>query len=73
MIYYTCNKDLTGNDKERENMSKRRLQEELNNVLGMIFTFTFLVALFLDLKLLGAICFFGAVWCVAIEDRRAKK
>ena len=54
-------------------MSKRRLQEELNNVLGMIFTFTFLVALFLDLKLLGAICFFGAVWCVAIEDRRAKK
>ena len=54
-------------------MSKRKLQEELNNLLAVVLLSASFVGLFFDLPIMFVTGFLGSIFVLYIEDRRAKK
>ena len=54
-------------------MSKRKLQEELNNLLAVVLLSASFVGLFFDLPIMAVTGFLGSIFVLYIADRRAKK
>ena len=54
-------------------MRKRKLQEELNNLLAVILLSAAFVGLFFDLPVMAVTGFLGSIFALYIEERRDKK